>query len=43
MYGLMQETGQAIQQARAVAMELSLGRKIKITQSTRQCKDDYTI
>ena len=41
-YGLVQGTGQAIQQAQA-DLELSLGRKIKITQSTRQCKDDYTI
>ena len=42
-YGLLQGTGQAIQQARTDAMDLSMGRKIKITQSTRQCKNDYTI
>ena len=35
-YGLVQGTGQAIQQARTDAMDLSMGRKIKITQSTRQ-------
>ena len=42
-YGLVQGTGQAIQQASTDAMDLSMGRKIKITQSTGQCKNDYTI